>query len=196
LYGIDTPEKRERGFKKAKNALETLVTHSPLKGTSFQKDRYGRLVAILYGPSSGTSINHTLVKKVSPVFIKNIAVSMRVMIGRPLKRWQKKKKKEYGPIKKTSRRFFIKKNPYSLKRKTFSVFMETQKHGLFTVLPVVIITANTASVFFSQSKRFKKKDTACAKCLTVKKVLKIYRYFTQIVKLLFVMIIVNNTLYQ
>ena len=60
LWGVDAPEKNEKGFQRAKIALKHLAEDKVVSFTKVDQDKYGRLVARVF-LSDGTEINRILI---------------------------------------------------------------------------------------------------------------------------------------
>lgn len=63
LYGIDTPEKRQQYGPEATAALKKMLSGKTVFIERMGKDRYGRIIGIIYtGSNKATSINENRVK--------------------------------------------------------------------------------------------------------------------------------------
>jgi endonuclease YncB( thermonuclease family) len=60
LYGVDTPERGQPGFAKATEFTKDFITHNRIKIEKMGTDKYGRVVAIVFGISRGSFGNKIL----------------------------------------------------------------------------------------------------------------------------------------
>lgn len=61
LWGVDAPEKDEKGFSAAKTALEHIAENQPITFIEIDTDRYGRTVARLF-LKDGREINRLMIE--------------------------------------------------------------------------------------------------------------------------------------
>lgn len=63
LYGIDAPERGQDFYAESKAVMEELVLNKAIYLDIKEKDRYGRLVAVIYRNADKMNVNYELVKK-------------------------------------------------------------------------------------------------------------------------------------